>query len=463
MVGRWVGLCTLLSVCVAVFVQGFSVGITTQLDSSRYVQSALNLLDHGVLSGRPYIPGQVPTPGLPEGGVWTIAELAVAAAVDPHTRQAFECILTVKDRSVCATDLWPVQALYSLEISIFLICLFAVGRLVTGDWIRPSIAVVGAFFFKEIKGYSHDILSEPGTMMMTGLFLLTWLRAVMEPARASRWLLAGVMLGGLALVKPSWTALVPGLAVCALVLMLFLRRDRLLWGRGWLLLVAGWGVVMLPLLVRNIVVLDFVGFSDPLYLVASMSHRFAFNAMTWAELGAGFLFYLPDFGDSLSMSLFGPGLAAHLGWGPDSFYNHGRGPLNLLALSKGTLADARAFLWQEHFFNTPVKSSLVTVLLMWRGLFVSNLVGLVAVVMAVPFLAGARWLGTQDRGLRLRLAAVLLPLLLMVGAHALISVSISRYNIGLIIPYALILAYLLHRIGEGAVMLLSGGRRAGRS
>lgn len=447
---RGLALCVLIA-CAVMAGHIFQKGLGIQPDSPRYIASGLNLYQHGVLTGGwAYDPAQAPAPGLPQGGVFTSLELALAAALDDRTRSALECAVRETIHAPCDRGMVSLKAMYSVEIAVFLICLVSVARLLFGDWLRPALALAFALSFKEMRAYSHDVLSEPAFMMMSGLFLLAVLRAVRAGGRALPWLLAGLALGGMALVKPAWSALLAG-SLLVLAGMLVLHRDRaLVWGQCWGAFALGWVLAMAPLLLRNYLVMDFVGLSDGGYMLAPLSDRLGYNAMGWRELAAGVLFYLPDFGDNAAIALFGQDIAEKLAWGDHSYYIYGRDVLHRMALAKGSVAEAKAFLWSEHFFNTPVKSLLVSVLLAWRGLFVGSLLGLAALLLLVPVLRGL------SHPQRTGLLALLLPLGMMVGAQALISVSIPRYNVGLIVPFSLVLAQAVYWLGQ------RGYRRLGR-
>lgn len=448
--GRMLGWLVVMIACLATGYHVFSKGIGMQPDSGRYAEMGANLLVHGILSGDPFSPSAAPQPGLGAGGVMTAAELALAGLLHDGTAQALICLAQDSQSTSCGS-LTSLKVLYTLELSVFFICLYVLARRVFGDVLRPCLAVGFALAFRDIRNYDHDMLTEPAYLMVLGLFLLLWQDAVRQDGRWPRWprwLAVGCLIGLLAMVKPAWTALVPGLAVISVALMVWQWPRRAMILRCYAALAVGWALIQGPLLLRNGLTLGYWGLSDSYYLVASLSHRFAYNAMPWQDFLAGFLYYMPDFGDNAVEALFGTETAARLSWDPQSYYVYGRDVLHRMALEQGTLAEARAYLLREHFFNDLVKSSAVTGLLTWRGLFVGHLFGLVALVLFLPVL----W--ASSRPVRFGLMGVLLPVLMMAVGHALISVSIPRYNLGLIVVYSCVLAQVIYGLGCAGRRLL---------
>lgn len=417
----------------------FTKGIGMQEDSSRYVSMALNLLEYGVISPQIYDPGASPAPGMVPGGLFTAFELSVAAALDDGTRAGMLCLLKDPASQTCGS-LTSLKIIYTAEIAVFLVCLYLLARQVFGGWIRPSLVILLALGMRDLRSYSHDVLSEPSYLAALGLFFLAWLAAVRSNGAVWRWGVVGLAVGVLVHVKPAWSALVPAM-LPVFILMALWQRDRVQrwrdWGLCWAALAAGWGVLMLPVLIRNGVSLGYWGLSDDSYLLTTLSHRFAYNAMPWTEFFAGFLYYLPDFGDNAARALFGPETAGHLSWDPQGYYVYGRDILHRIALGKGTVAEAKAYLFHDHFFNDPLKSFAVTLLMVWRGLFVGHLFGLVALVLFLPVV----WM--SSRRIRMDLGSLLLPVLLMAGVHAIVSVSIPRYNLGLLVLYCFVLTQVL--------------------
>ena len=85
----------------------------------------------------------------------------------------------------------------------------------------------------------------------------------------------------------------------------------------------------------------------------------------------------------------------------------------------------------------PVTYAGVSLLLMWRGIFVGKYLGLAGLI-SLPFT-----LSLTDPRTRSCLLAIALPAFAMAAVHAAVSVSIPRYNLALVPVYACSLAWLL--------------------
>jgi len=426
-----------------------------QPDSPRYLQMGLNFADYGVLTAESYVPGgPVPKPGLALGGPFTAWEIALAAKMSDATKESFQCAAITPDYRTCDMKIVSLQAIYVLEIFIFHMAVWFVARSVFQNDVKAWLATGLSLVFKESGAYVHSILSEPSHMMTVGFFFLAWLYAFAEPEKLKRWFLCGLILGFVALVKPAWSALVPGIAVCGVLYVIWKRSEFKRVAAGVLALTAGTACISLIFLTRNVIQFGFWGLSDPTYLSLSYAYRFTYNAMNWTEWLASWIFFLPDFGDNLTKSLFGQDVVDKLGWGPDSYFIYGRDVLHSKALAASSEKTVSAYLLKNYFFNDIVKSIAVTASLMWRGLFVGNLFGLVAVILAGPMLYCAK------PKIRQALILLLLPCLIMVGVHALVSIGITRYSIPLIVPYALILTQVLHVLGGEALRFVPSGLTA---
>ncbi|TCS62974.1 hypothetical protein [Varunaivibrio sulfuroxidans] len=429
-----------IALFVTVALRVFLPNTAVSPDSHRYIAMGLNVAEYGTLSSRGYAPNTPPKPGFGAGGALTAFEIAAASLIDKTTHDSLACIATHPDASSCAVDIPALKVFYTLEIFIFHVAVFFIARLVFANDIKAALAVLLSLAFKDTRAYANTILSEPAYMMTAALFVLLWLYAWVRPERLKAWLWCGAALGLTVLVKPAWAALLPGLGVLAGVSLLRPAARRARAVRPAAVFVFGAVLVLAPLFVRNVIQLNHWGLSDPSYLGISLAHRAAYNAMTWAEWARGWLFYLPDFGDKAARALFGHAGVDRLAWGPDSYYVYGRDILHHHAVMASSPEGAGGYLLRHNFFNAPFKSAAVTALLAWRGVFVGNLMGLVGLVLAGPVLY------FSNARVRRRILLIALPLTLMVSVHALVSVSIHRYNLALVIPYALIMAQFLYAL-----------------
>ena len=409
-------------------------GASIQPDSARYASAGLNVFDYGVLSSQTYKEEKVATPGLYQGGVFTAFEIALAAATSNDTYRDLICVAQVVVDENCGQGLWSLKIIYYLETVIFHLCVLYVGylffsRSLIGGW----VSVLASLGFYDTFLYASSPLSEQGYLMISGLFTVAWTRGYLRPSDLLAWGISGALAGLVVMVKPSWLVLPIGL-LCVLAVTLVLdRRNYSLAMRAAVAFVLGFCFVIAPMFLRNFVVLDVFALSDSSYLISNLCHRLAFNLMTWREWFMGWVYYLPV---SPAKTWFGADSLAPLGWGNESYYQYGRDTLDHFVRKGRDTAEAKSYLLNTFVISMPLKFIAVTMLLMWRGIFVGHLVGLIAIPSVVGFLVGAKGV------LLKRWLFILAPAFFMAGVHAAVSVSIYRYNIPLIIPYCLAMAWL---------------------
>ena len=416
--------------------------INIQPDSYRYVDMGLNLAEYGVLTDQAYSPDTPPTPALGMGGPFTAFEIALAANLNATTKDSLSCIARPANSTTCDVKIPALKAMYIVEIFVFHVAIWIIARLIFANQPIAWLAVAFSLGFKETKSYADSILTEPSYMMFIGIFLLLLVYAWQRRQQLTPWFWCGIALGLMALVKPAWNALLPAFAILLVALILSRRVSIISAVRAFAPFAIGVVLVAVPLFVRNVAQLDFWGLSDPVYLGASLAHRLAYNAMSWNEWAMGWLYYLPDFGDKAAFSLFGKDAVSRLDFSPQSYFVYGRGILHAEAIKATSPQEAGGYLIRHYFFNDPLKGIAVTALLFWRGIFVGNLMGLVGLLLSGPMLY------IMKPSVRQQILFIALPLFAMAGVHALVSISLHRYNIPLIVPYSLIMAYAIHALGN---------------
>lgn len=419
-----------------------------QPDSPRYVAAGLNIYEYGVLSGEGYRVDQPPKPGLYAGGVFTALEIALAASLSEDTYRDLVCVAKVAVDKECGLALWSLKAIYYIETVIFHLCVFFVGylffsRSLVAGWANVAVSLM----FNDTFLYASSPLSEQGYLMLAGLFMGCWTYAYERFDKLWPWMLSGTFGGLLVLVKPAWILLPLGLAILPIIAV-FIRRDAQLQVlKSSVVFCIAFVFAVLPLVVRNAFVLEVFSMSQTSYLVSSLSHRFAFNLMSWKEWMIGWVYYLPLSG---AQRLFGADALVPLGWGGGSYYEYGRDVLDQAANDGRTALEARSYLLSKFVFDMPLKFVAVTVLLLWRGIFVGHVVGMAAVFCVAAVVL------TAKRGFWRRWMFIFLPPLFMAGVNAALSVSLYRYNLALIVPYCLAMVwvgistsnYVLSRFGQ---------------
>lgn len=399
-------------------------------DAPRYITSALSLRDHGLLSG-----SISDTPaqrfGLVHGGPLVAFELAAIFALSANAEASMRCAVEQNSAS-CPLNMRALHIVHWLELVIFCVCGWLAAWLIFQRLNAAWLALLAIAFCRELRGGTAQALTEPLVFAVSGLFFLGWIYA-WGRRRWYAWLLLGLALGLLILAKPAAMAIIP--ATLALQLIVVFARmgdenDRLRNAAvNAFAFVAGVAMMTMPLMMRNLVELGVFALSSSPYFVSTFAHRIAFNAMSWCEWFAGWLYYLPDFGNNLAQKWLPTPAYDRLGWDLNSYYVYGRDVLHGQA---ETIAGDQApgYLIREYVLAAPIKHVAVTLLMAWRGMFVGKLWGLVA-WLALP--AALKYAKPQ----RMILLSLLVPPLVLLFGQAALSVSIPRYNGLLILPLAI--------------------------
>ncbi|MCB1745159.1 MAG: glycosyltransferase family 39 protein, partial [Gammaproteobacteria bacterium] len=285
-------------------------------DALRYITSALNLLDHGVLSMAEHRPDIEPAPGLLMGGPVTSLELALAAALDGDLRQTFECALT--QRADCVVHLSTLRWLHFLETILTLALIWLLGLRILGRPLQAWLACLLALACRDLFLYTGLALAEPLHLLLSVSTLYLLVRSADPDGRFRHALLLGLCLGAGALTRPAVLIWLP--LAGALLLMVWIHRYRERSRPDWHALVrvvvaaSLATAVVASWVIRNWVVSQTATLSDPTYLDLALAHRAGYNAMDYHEWLVGWIYYLPDFGDSLAADLFPPESYRRLGW-----------------------------------------------------------------------------------------------------------------------------------------------------
>ena len=434
---RWETALFVAAATVAVVTWQWLAGNTPQptADALRYIDYAVNIELHGVfgLSGgeltRPPPAGNANTPLYP---LW----LALWAGLDHGLFETFRCLSAARAGGA-ACDI-QLGTLVAAQNGLGVVSLFAIWRMAreihpasSFCWLTAGLALLSG----RLHEYANLALTE---ILILPLFLACMLFILFAyTKKQAGWMLAaGAMLGLATLTRPSYLyllfLLLAGLAAIA---WRHAPKRSLVHGT---LLAAGFVAVTAPWLIRNSVKFDSWAFTRG-YGEIVLAQRIAYNRMGWDEIGVAFVHWLPDFGDSLTRRNFPQRTYAKLGWGRGSYYRDGTQSVLLQAYaSSGGRKGAVDHLINTEILGNPVKHAAVSVALAWRGMFIGKYWGLVGFLafMAVIF---------RVRGdIRSRLIVIGLPAWAMVAFHAGVSVSIPRYNLPLIAPYAIAMACILH-------------------
>jgi len=180
-----------------------------------------------------------------------------------------------------------------------------------------------------------------------------------------------------------------------------------------------------------------------------LSQRVAYNRMTWPEWGASFLFWFPDFGDALARRLFPEIQYETLDWDDGSYYGTVAPALyNDISRRVSNPDEIVPYIIRNEIAAHPLKHALVSLPLAFRAIFISKYWGIFGLICFCSF--AVHHVRKRDYTFLL----LSLPIWFMVVFHALVSVSIPRYNLALIPFYAYPMAWVLTAAGGRILTML---------
>ncbi|NVJ91208.1 MAG: hypothetical protein HWE34_06100 [Methylocystaceae bacterium] len=372
--------------------------------------------------------------------------------LDDGLVKTFECVLSdmgtgtlgaYQSKADCTPDYNLVigaQVLMS-AVTIFFVWLTAL-RLGNGS---KKIAYFTAFLAVVSKvsySYANFFLTETSTLFLAaGLgWSLVWL---WQECTAKSALACGVFFAILVMTRAGWSYAILVMVPILLTLALLSWKEKGV--KAFLPLIVFlcvYGSALTPWLLRNAIIFDTPsltgGYSDRI-----LTHRVPYNLMTTDEMIAAYVYWLPDFGDSLAATLFPKGQYERLDFNASNgFFQGARYKMMAEANSKRGDQSLFDYLLEHEVVGNLGQHVAVTMALVSRGMWVGKYWGLVAWMFYLPLLVFAlykRW-GS--------FIVVSLPPLFILGLSAFVSVSIPRYNLALIPVLSFSVAYVLAQAVE---------------
>ena len=370
--------------------------------------------------------------------------IAATAAWDASFANAIACIVGSAGREpACGTSASLIRWLqFMMLVAFYVLVWWIAGEVLAtprAGWVALALALMAA-----------PILLRFVNLVMTEITALLLLTSAIGAAVAARrgppvpWLLvAGGCLGLTALTRPAFLYLAFASVLVGLALVLRQKRWQKL--SHLLAFAAGIATAVVPWVARNAVV-----FGRPALTYGYDSHtlaqRVAYDQMTWKEYGLFYVCGLPD-GVGLAKRLFGPDACSRFSWNlaeNRSYYTIGNG-----ALMEETVAAAGgwqhhlSYLVQNYILASPLKHLLVTVPFALQGAWVNHYWGLVLGIVSAILTIRALCAGNMG------LLIVTLPGWFMLLFHAGVAINQVRYNLILILPYAIAGAWLIEEVFAG--------------
>lgn len=411
---------------------------TPRSDARVYVQLALGLSEFGVF-GRYRDGDHVPAPAMDVAPLypWFLAHVM---HTDETLRDTLRCAMSPHrvDAPPCPQHYQRVVQVQLGLLAVTLTLLWATALVWTTRPLCAWLAWLMALAAGIVPEYAAGYLTEVLVLPLGGVFTLALALVIKRRHATPAATLAGLALGLLALTRPSFWYLLLALAGVTAMLALLPRWRRDSGPLALLCLVAA--LVTGPWLLRNHTHFERYTLSGGDYGSRSLLQRLAYNDMTLAECAAAFVYWLPDWGDSLARALLPPATYRRLGWdGQQTFYR--RGVARMRADMRGGVVQSEVGnLLRDEVFPQPLRHGRATLALAWRGIFIGKTWGFVA------WLCAALALWRESRRRRYDYLLLCLPAWFLCLFQAAVSVSIPRYNLLLLPVLALAMAQQLEPV-----------------
>lgn len=423
-------------------------------DQARYLDYTHSLIAHGTFGLGCGNYDVAPSPGNANAPLYPLL-LSTATVFDSGLEAKLYCSLQAQGRrSDCligtgieadrtlelpdacgGEDFSSISLLHHALFALSLFGIYLVAREIFDrsslHWLTLLAALASGIFSK----YVDRVLTE--NLLLTLFIYLQYVLAIYFKSKGYGSIaLVGVLFGLLTLTRPEY----PYLAILGFVVLLGLglvRQGK--YAIHGVILIVAFSISISPWLIRNQSQFDSWAISAGNYGEIILAHRIAYNDMDAKHWLSAFVYFLPDFGDSVTERVF-----------PESWYWRERDELagsyqnladQLVTLSVQESRDVSQMLREDVIGDLP-KHVITTIPLSWRGVFIAKYWGLFA------FFAYLFFQYREIRAGRWTLAFIALPVWILVGLHGAISINIPRYNLPLISIYALSLAWFFDEIWQ---------------
>ncbi|RED50988.1 hypothetical protein [Aestuariispira insulae] len=444
-----------------------------QSDEYRYLHMAENLVDYGVITERPRKDGDVKlTPSMKFAPV-TPLYFAGIMSVDPVFKETISCILKAGESQApaqCALNYGAYLPIQIVVAGLGLVLIWQIAALCGAGVKTRWFCLFVALSSGQHAYFARHFLTEGLVLFFFSAFTFFLCRAAhflieTKAIRTWDWVLAGSALAICSLNRPTFVFLGYAIIACLPVLLIWakyknpaVRKSRAKAFKPALFFALGFGLLLLPLLIRNWVQFESLALTSG-HGAHILIERVSYNQMTMTEWLAGWIYWLPDFGDNLAFHLFGAENIERLRWyAEEGFYRVGNDELQkqIRAEAAASEQNVLAYTLQTYVIRDLPTHVIVTLLLCWRGMFLAKNFGLITHVFA------AGQMVSQIRSRRIvSILTVAAPALFILGLNGFLSVNAKRYNVGLL-PYLSIFGSIgLLSIGQWIFAVIC--RKAGRS
>lgn len=401
-------------------------------DSLAYLSVALDIHDKGIFTDGIFAGHAIHTGPHGEGMFFAPLYpyfLSRIMAMDTGFYETASCLVAARNQDTpnCPLHLDTVVLWQGLIAGIGLFLVWMSGAALTNN--RMSVAwgaLALAAMAQCYAYYAGLILTENLTFPFFTAFCL-FLAVGVSRRHLGMVFMAGLTLGAATLARPVFPYLAYVLFAAG-ILWFFIREGSRRWLMLCLCLIAGFAAAVSPWVWRNGMATGHYQISGG-YAPFILIQRVAYNRMTLREFGASFVYGLPDFGDRLAEKLFPREDFRRFDYQePDGFYLAGNTTLrDDLTQKAGGWDHLLSYLLRHEILAHPVKHTLVTLSLAWRGMWVSKYWGLIT----IPIFVIMSIIWWRRRAYSFLIFSF--PAWFMLGFHAFTSVNVVRYNL-LLVP-----------------------------
>jgi len=369
--------------------------------------------------------------------------LALTMIIDEDFAKSTECYLSRVgvDEHNCPEEFNTIKVIQLLLFALSLGYIWFLLSIISRSKLF-SYFTVGFLLFSGTPFYYADhFLTESLYLSSAFIFLLTLPLAILRKS-INYTIISALFLALTALIRPTFLYLFY-LLILIFPILFFTTKAYFSNFRSfssfYFVFVIIFSIAIAPWLTRNVIYFDKFAITIG-YASHPLATRVAHNEMTNMEYLAGWIYWLPDFGDSLAEKIFGYKNVHRLSFSsPESFYPEGRQKVdkNLNELMETRAAGKRYSsrldaLLKNYVYADILNHIKVTLLLAWRGFFVDKYFSFIGLF----FLAWALLIGIKEQYIKY-FHIILFPSLILLFFQAAISVSIPRYNLILLLPLSI--------------------------
>lgn len=331
-------------------------------------------------------------------------------------------------------DLAPVFDSQIILMTGTLFLIFLSMYFLSGSFNISIFGLLLVLFLGKLNIYAVWLITETVAFFFFFIFIAAFAYVVSRPSRGLAYFIMGLGLAGASLTRPSYLYLCYFLVLTLPFYLLFFKKETVAGAlKNTSFLVVTLVLFIGPWIFRNYYYFDVANVSAG-YGSFILAERVSYNLMTWGEYIASFIYWLPDFGDTLAAALFPHSQYARLEFDtPDGFYLYGNTVFRQEIYAMADTEAARmSLLLKDYVLADLFKHVMVTFTMVFRGMWVAKYFGLVGAALSIPaFLILKRSVGGWP------IFYFILPFFFMLGLNAFVSVSIPRYNMPMVCIFGL--------------------------